>query len=51
MKDFDERNTILRSKLNYTFTDYLGNSLKVVPTHRDLLITAPFIMGVMNMKI
>lgn len=41
----------MRTKLNYTFTDYLGNSMKVVPTHRDLLVTPPFIFGIMNMQI
>ena len=41
----------MRSKINYTFSDYLNNTLKLSPTHRDLLVTPPFILGIMNMQI
>jgi hypothetical protein len=29
----------------------LGNSLKLQPTHRDLLVTPPFVIGVLDMQI
>lgn len=42
---------MIRSQFNLTYTDYLGNSLKIQPTHRDLVITPPFIFGILNMQI
>lgn len=37
--------------MNFTYTDYLGNSLKISPSHRDLVITPPFFIGILNMQI
>lgn len=45
------KNGIVRSKFNLTYTNYLGNSLILQPSHRDLLITPPFIFGILNMQI
>lgn len=42
---------VIRSSLNFTYSDYLGSSLVVQPSHRDLVVTPPFIMGILNMQI
>ena len=54
MTEFDpiiDNSAVLTTHWNFTYTEYLGNSLKIQPTHRDLVITPPFIFGVLNMQI
>jgi hypothetical protein len=40
----------MKTKYSYYHTHYIQNTLVVKPTHRDLMITPDFIIGVMDSK-
>lgn len=37
-----------RSRVDLSYVDYVDNSITYTPTHRDLFVTPPFIMAVLN---
>ncbi len=48
MNVFNRYNSTLKSYFSFYHTNYLQNSAIYKPTHRDLMITPSFIIGVID---
>ena len=44
-------NTELRSKSSMNFTEYTSNCITYTPNHKDILVTPPFIIAILNSEI
>ena len=44
-------NTELRSKSSMNFTEYTSNCIKYTPNHKDIFVTPPFIIAILNSEV
>lgn len=50
-KTFLNKDIYCHDSINITYKQFLPNALIIEPEHRDLVITPPFIVGIMSMSL
>ena len=50
-KDFYDRHMYLKDGISMSYRQFVPSGLIIQPQHRDLVVTAPFVLGVISMSI
>lgn len=50
-KSFLNKDIYCHDSINITYKQFLPNAMIIEPQHRDLVITPPFIVGIMSMSL
>lgn len=50
-KGFYQRDIYMHDTLNMSYRQFIPSGLIIQPQHRDLVVTAPFVIGLMSMSV